>query len=263
MTFFEQLANRIATLDSIVSVGLDPDQTRLPEVVQSHDRPRWAFNRQIIDATHKHTAAYKLNAAFYEDPAGWEALIETIEYAKGKQVPVIIDGKRADIGNSAREYARHLDRADAITVPPYMGQDSIAPFLQRTDAGVFILCRTSNPGRTDLQDIELADGTALFERVAELAVKWNENHNIGLVVGATSPDELAAIRDQVPSLPFLVPGVGAQGGDIEAAAQYALANGAGLVNSSRGIIFASEGAGFAEAAGTAAKRLKSELNEHR
>lgn len=263
MAFFDRLTDRIATIDSVVCVGLDPDRTRLPDHLQTHDLPRWAFNRQIIDATHQHAAAYKLNTAFYEDTTGWQALIESIEYAKGRDVPVIIDGKRADIGNSAREYARHLDHADAITVPPYMGQDSIAPFLQRSDAGVFILCRTSNPGHTDLQDLELTTGSTLYEQVADLAVDWNANGNIGLVVGATSPDELAALRDRVPNLPFLVPGVGAQGGDIAAAAQYAVADGAGLVNSSRGIIYASDGESFAEAAGVAAKRLKRQLNNHR
>ncbi|MFB6210074.1 MAG: orotidine-5'-phosphate decarboxylase [Halobacteriales archaeon] len=263
--FFERLADRIDAVDSVVSVGLDPEMDRLPEQLFDHDLPRWAFNRRIIDATHEHAAAYKPNAAFYEDPDGWRALTETIAYAHGKDVPVVLDAKRADIGNTARQYARLLDQADAITVTPYMGQDSLEPFLSRSDAGVFVLCRTSNPGGQDLQDRELASGDRVYELIAELAADWNRNDNVGLVVGATAPEELEAIRERVPELPFLVPGIGAQGGDAEAAIEYGLAGGVGLVNSSRGIIFAGEDTdtAFAGAAGEAAKRLKRRLNQYR
>ncbi len=263
MSFFDRLDTRIAAVDSVVSVGLDADRDRLPEHLDDSDLPRWAFNRRIIDATHEHAAAYKPNAAFYEDIDGWRALEETIAYAHGKGVPVILDAKRADIGNTARKYAEILDRVDAITVNPYMGQDSLQPFLSKEDAGVFVLCRTSNPGAADLQDRELADGTHVFELIADLAADWNDAGNVGLVVGATSPDELEAIRERVPTLPFLVPGVGAQGGDAEAAVTHGLADGIGLVNSSRGIIFAGEGETFDRAAGEAAKRLKRRLNEYR
>jgi len=265
MPFFERLHDRLETVDSVVSVGLDPDPDRLPEHLRDRELPRWAFNRRIIDATHEHAAAYKLNAAFYEDPDGWRALEETVAYADGKDVPVVLDGKRADIGNTARRYAAMLDRVDAITTHPYMGRDSLQPFLSRAEAGVFILCRTSNAGGADLQDLRLASGETVYERVADLAATWNERDNVGLVVGATAPAELAAIRERVPSLPFLVPGVGAQGGDAEAAVTHGLADGVGLVNSSRGIIFAGEdrGEAFAGAAGEAAKRLKCRLNEFR
>lgn len=266
MHFFDRLADRIARTNSIVCVGLDPDPDRLPATVQDHELPRWAFNRRIIDATHEYAAAYKPNAAFYEDSDGWRALQETIAYAHGKDVPVIIDAKRADIGNTARQYAKLLDRGDAITVTPYMGQDSLAPFLSRPDAGVFVLCRTSNSGGSDLQDRELATGECVYEAVADLAAEWNERGNVGLVVGATAPTELETIRDRVPDLPFLVPGVGAQGGDIEAAVTYGLADGVGLVNSTRSIIFAWESTGaeaFPDAAGNAAKDLKRELNRYR
>jgi len=264
MSFFERLRERIEAADSVVSVGLDPDPDRLPEHLQDHELPRWAFNRRIIDATHDHAAAYKPNAAFYEDPDGWRALEETVAYAHGKDVPVVLDGKRADIGNTARQYAEILERVDAITTHPYMGEDSLQPFLD-SEGGVFVLCRTSNPGGADLQDLELASGEAIYERVADLASAWNERGNVGLVVGATAPAELEAIRERVPDLPFLVPGVGAQGGDARAAVEYGLADGVGLVNSSRGIIFAGEGTGeeFARAAGEAAKRLKRRLNEYR
>jgi orotidine-5'-phosphate decarboxylase len=264
MTFFDDLGVRIDRVDSVVSVGLDPAPGRLPDSVRDADLPRWAFNRRIIDATHEHAAAYKPNVAFYEDADGWRALQETIAYAHGKDVPVILDAKRGDIGNTARQYARLLDDADAITVNPYLGEDSLQPFLSRTDKGVFVLARTSNPGGGDVQDLELADGDRVFERVAELAASWNEADNVGLVVGATAPAELETVRERVPTLPFLVPGVGAQGGDAEAAITYGLADGVGVVNSSRGIIFAGENEDrWATAAGTATKRLKRRLNQFR
>jgi len=248
--------------------------------------PRWAFNRRIIDATHEHAACYKPNAAFYEDADGWRALRETVAYAHGKGVPILLDAKRGDIGNTARQYADVLDEVDAITVNPYMGGDSLQPFLSRTDSGVFVLCRTSNPGGADLQNLELDSGEPLYERVAALADTWNEHDNVGLVVGATAPEELAEIRETVPDIPFLVPGVGAQGGDAEAAVEHGLAEredwgiDVGLVNSSRGIIFAGEDVGrntvsgpaggrdpdeeaYFGAAGDAAERLKKRLNQYR
>ena len=267
MSFFERLSARIDAVDSVVSVGLDPDPDRIPGHLADADLPRWAFNRRIIDATHEHAAAFKPNAAFYEDADGWRALRETVAYAHGKDVPVLLDAKRADIGNTARQYATLLDDtgADAITVNPYLGRDSLEPFLSRTGTGVFVLARTSNAGGSDVQDLELASGEPVYERVAALAADWNERGNVGLVVGATAPEELEAIRETVPDLPFLVPGVGAQGGDAEAAVEYGLADGAGLVNSSRGIIFAGEDRGedFAAAAGQAAGRLRRRLNEYR
>jgi orotidine-5'-phosphate decarboxylase len=261
--FFERLAERIDTTDSVLSVGLDPDPDKIPDHLHEHDLPRWAFNRRIIDATHDHAACYKPNAAFYEDSDGWRALEETIAYAHGKDVPVLLDAKRADIANSARQYANLLDLADAITVNPYLGRDALEPFLSREDKGIFVLCRTSNPGGADLQDAELASGETVFERVADRADEWNERGNVGLVVGATAPAELERVRERAPDLPFLVPGVGTQGGDIEAAVEHGLADGVGLVNSSRSIIFAGEGETFAGAAGEAAKRLKRQLNEFR
>jgi orotidine-5'-phosphate decarboxylase len=276
MTFFERLADRVATADTVVSVGLDPDPDRLPEAVRDSDLPRWAFNRRIIDATHEHAACFKPNAAFYEDPDGWRALQETVAYAQGKGVPVVLDAKRADIGNTARQYAGVLEDdglgVDAVTVNPYLGRDAVEPFLGRDGTGVFVLCRTSNPGGADLQDLELASGEPVYQRVAALADLWNEAGDVGLVVGATAPEELRAVRDVVPDIPFLVPGVGSQGGDAEAAVEYGLAappkvgTPVGLVNSSRGIIFAGETTAegtYFDAAGTAAKRLKRRLNSYR
>ncbi|PSQ48531.1 orotidine-5'-phosphate decarboxylase [Halobacteriales archaeon SW_7_65_23] len=265
MTFFDQLAERIERRDTVVSVGLDPDPDRLPTAVQDAELPRWAFNRRIIDATHEHAACFKPNAAFYEDSDGWRALRETVAYAHGKDVPVLLDAKRGDIGNTARQYASVLESVDAITVNPYLGRDALEPFLSRSENGIFVLCRTSNAGGADLQDLELASGEPVYERVAALADLWNEHGNVGLVVGATAPEELEAVREIVPNIPFLVPGVGAQGGDEQAAIEYGLADGVGLVNSSRGIIFAGEDArgGYFEAAGAAAKQLKRQLNTYR
>ena len=264
MTFFERLGERIRAQETVVSVGLDPDPDRLPAAVSDADLPRWAFNRRIIDATHEHAACFKPNAAFYEDSDGWRALRETVAYAHGKDVPVLLDAKRGDIGNTARQYANVLEMVDAITVNPYLGRDALDPFLSREEKGVFVLCRSSNAGGADLQDLELASGEPVYERVAALADLWNEHGNVGLVVGATAPEELESVREIVPDVPFLVPGVGAQGGDERAAIEHGLADGVGLVNSSRGIIFAGEDArgDYFDAAGAAAKRLKRQLNEH-
>ena len=269
MSFFEDLATRIDAVDSVVSVGLDPDRDRLPAFLDA-DLPRWAFNRRVIDATHEHAACYKPNVAFYEDPDGWRALAETIAYAHGKGVPVLLDAKRGDIGNTARQYATALDEdglgADAITVNPYMGRDSLEPFLSRSEKGVFVLCRTSNSGGADFQSLDVGNGKPLYQYVAQRCAAWNKHDNVGLVVGATATEELEAIRDLV-GMPFLVPGVGAQGGDAKEAVEYGLADDVGLVNSSRGIIFAGEGAddeaAYFGAAGEAAKQLKRRLNEHR
>jgi len=270
--FFADLAARIDAVTSILCVGLDTDLDRVPEHLSEYDLPRWAFNRRIIDATHEFAAAYKPNTAFYEDPDGWRALEETIAYARGKGVPVILDAKRGDVGHTARRYAALLDRADAITVSPYLGRDSLEPFLSRAGRGVFVLCRTSNPGSEDLQDLELASGEPVYERVAALADLWNANDNVGLVVGATAPDDLERVREIVPDLPFLVPGVGAQGGDAEAAVEYGLTGRdegeVGLVNASRSVIYAGEGGGgsdenFDKAARGAAKRLSKQLNRYR
>jgi orotidine-5'-phosphate decarboxylase len=265
MSFFDRLGDRIEATDSIVSVGLDPALDRLPAEVQDAALPRWAFNRRIIDATHEHAACFKPNAAFYEDPDGWRALRETVAYAHGKDVPVLLDAKRGDIGNTARKYAEILDYVDAITVNPYLGRDALDPFLSREEKGIIVLCRTSNAGGADIQNLELASGKPVYEHVAELAEEWNEHGNVGLVVGATTTDELEHVRELVPSIPFLVPGVGAQGGDEQAAVEYGLADGVGLVNSSRGIIFAGEDTrgDFFDAAGEAAKQLKRSLNQYR
>jgi orotidine-5'-phosphate decarboxylase len=269
MGFFETLETRIESTDSVVSIGLDPDPDRLPAFLDA-ELPRWAFNRRVIDATHEYAACYKPNAAFYEDPDGWRALEETVAYAHGKGVPVLLDAKRGDIGNTARQYATLLEDdgigADAITVNPYMGRDTLEPYLSRAEKGVFVLCRTSNSGGADFQDLDVGNGKPLYQYLAQRCAEWNDNDNVGLVVGATAPQELEALRELV-DLPFLVPGVGAQGGDAEAAVEYGLADGVGLVNSSRGIIFAGERTddedAYFRAVGDAAKRLQRRLDGFR
>jgi orotidine-5'-phosphate decarboxylase len=258
MGFFARLRDRIDRVDSHVCIGLDSDPDRLPDAVADAELPQWQFNRRIIDATAEFAAAYKPNMAFYETPDGLTALTETIGYAHAQGVPVILDAKRGDIGNTARAYARLLDAADAITVNPYMGTDSVAPFLNRTDKGVYVLCRTSNSGATDLQDRLLADGQPVYAAVAALADGWATADNVGLVVGATAPAELELVRETAPDRPLLLPGVGAQGGDLQAVVTGGFGTGAELINSSRSIIFADPTGGpqFAEAARGAARKLR-------
>ncbi|MFP4174520.1 MAG: orotidine-5'-phosphate decarboxylase [Halobacteriales archaeon] len=258
--FFDRLDNEIDAKDSLVCVGLDPVPSRIPEGVGIAE-----FNRRIIDATSDIAVAYKPNAAFYEALGvdGWHTLLETVEEASAA-APVILDAKRGDIGHSSRRYAELLDTADAITVSPYMGTDSVRPFLDRDDAGVFVLCKTTNEGSADIQDLE-ADEKPVYAHVAERAVDWNAvNENVGLVVGATHPDEMEEVRGYADDLPFLVPGIGAQGGDVEAAVEHGTdSDGVGLVNSTRSIIYASDGENFDGAAREAARSLRATLNEYR
>lgn len=257
MTFFGRLEEGIERKDSVVCVGLDPVPSRTPDGVETSE-----FLRRIIDATSDVAAAYKPNTAYYEAMGDWDLLVDTVEYA-GVHAPVVLDAKRADVGHSSRRYAELLDLADAITVNPYMGRDSIQPFLQRSDSGVFVLCRTTNRGGSDFQDLEV-DGEPLYVHVAERVSEWNEEGNAGLVVGATYPDDMERVRDAAKDLPFLVPGVGAQDGDVEAAVKQGLNDsGVGLVNSTRSIIYAGEGMDFDSAARTAAKKLRDALNSYR
>lgn len=258
MNFFDRLADEIETKDSLVCVGLDPVPSRIPDGVGVAE-----FNRRIVEATEDIAVAYKPNSAFYEALGEWDTLVETVEEARNS-APVILDAKRGDIGNSSRRYAELLDLADAITVSPYMGTDSVRPFIDRDDSGVFVLCRTTNSGSADFQDLE-ADGKPVYAHVAERAVEWNSlNENVGLVVGATYPEKMEKVREHGDDLPFLVPGIGAQGGDAESAVEYGTdSRGVGLVNSTRSIIYAGDGECFDTAAREAAKSLRSMLNQHR
>ncbi|MYD36054.1 MAG: orotidine-5'-phosphate decarboxylase [Dehalococcoidia bacterium] len=251
---------------SLLCVGLDPDPAEL------NGRDIAEFGIAIIDATIDLVCAYKPNLAFYEahGSAGYAALERIIDHVNGR-VPVLGDAKRNDIGNSVRFYAKGLFETmgfDAVTVNPFLGRDSLQPFLDYEDKGVFILCRTSNPGGADIQGLNAAyDGVPmpLYEAVAHMSKSWDTNGNIGLVTGATYPSEAQRIREICPDMPFLVPGVGTQGGELEAALSATLdADGGGiLVNSSRGILYASTGSDFAEAARVAAENLRAQIEAAR
>ncbi len=253
--FTSRLRRIQAKHSSVLCVGLDPDPQRLPaHLVDRYDLADavLAFNLDVIDATADLACAFKLNLAFYEilEERCWEVLRDTIARIPEGTL-VIADGKRGDIGNSARFYAEAVfDRLnfDACTVSPYMGRDSVQPFLDFPGKGVFVLVRTSNPGARDFQEIE-AGGTPLFERVARSALTWGTDQpgDVGYVVGATGEAALRSIRSFAPEVPMLIPGVGAQGGDADAVVASA-GTGTILVNSSRQIIYASDGKDFAEAA---------------
>ena len=254
---------------SAVCVGLDPDPDRLPDAVTDGrslpDAVR-TFCRSIIDATAPVAAAFKMNLAFFEVLGrSGPGVMNDVAEAIPDDCLLIADAKRGDIGNSARFYARALFDdlgADACTVAPYMGHDAVMPFLQRTGTAAFVLGRTSNPGAADVQEACTCNGTPLYLHVATTVARWSEEAPAtgGLVVGATAPEALSELRTACPTLPFLIPGVGAQGGDPAAVMDAAATDdGLVLVNSSRSILFASDGAHFAEAAAEAARNLQEAL----
>lgn len=255
---------------SLLCVGLDPEPERIPAHIRALPRPLFEFNRRIIDATAGFACCFKPQFAHYAALGAEDELLATIAHIHQQHpgLPVILDSKRGDIGSTAAKYAQEsFGRygADAVTVNPYLGFDSVEPFLAWKDRGVILLCRTSNPGARDFQDLA-CDGQPLYMHVASrVATQWNAGGQCMLVIGATYPQELAAVRAVVGDLPFLVPGVGAQGGDVAAAVRAGrTADGFGLVlNSSRGIIYAGDGEGFADAAGAAARRLRDEINQYR
>jgi orotidine-5'-phosphate decarboxylase len=268
MRFVEKLLNASQKNNSLVCVGLDTDENKIPSFLKNEKDPVFEFNRKLIDSTHDLVCAYKPNLGFYEalGNKGWEALRKTCEYIP-PEIPIILDAKRGDIGNTAFMYARALYqvmKADAVTVSPYMGKDAVQPFLDYEDKCAFILCLTSNEGARDFQ-LSQIDGKPLYEIVAEKVLRWNEKGNCGLVVGATYPEQLKKIREIAPMLPFLIPGVGAQAGEIESTVKYGTdENGElAIINSSRGIIYASSGSNFAEAARAEALKLRDLINLHR
>ncbi len=271
MTFQEKLAEAVRRNNSLVCAGLDPDLNKLPDAVKKSEYPVFEFNKAIIDATKNAVCCYKPQSAYYAGQDADDQLKMSIDYIKetAPGIPVILDVKRGDIGSTAQMYAKEaFERynADAVTVNPYMGFDTLKPFLDHAGRGVAVLCRTSNPNSGDLQSL-MCGGKPVYRIVAELARdKWNYNGNCMLVVGATYPAELAEIREVCPEMTFLVPGVGAQGGDAEAVVRNGCrkSDGAGIiVNSSRGIIYASNGDDFGAAAGAAAIRLRDTLNSYR
>ena len=267
MNFIEKLLTASRKNKSLLCVGLDPDPKLMPNGVGIFE-----FSKAIIDATSDLVCAYKLNLAFYEvlEDEGLNALKRTIKYIPD-DIPVIGDAKRGDIGNTAKAYARAIFdnfNFDATTVNPYLGFDSIEPFIQYRDKGVFILCRTSNLGARDFQALRCeAEGSyrPLFEIVALKASQWNTYSNIGLVVGATYPDELRLIRQSHPDMPLLIPGIGAQGGELASAVRYGVDSQGekAIISSSRQIIYASREKDFAESARRVAAELRNQINQYR
>ena len=264
--FAERLARAQQHSGGLLCVGLDPDPDKLPQdLAASHD-PLLTFGRRVIDATCDIAAAYKPQIAFYSALGAEEQLAATIAYVriKAPHALVILDAKRGDIGNTAVAYAREAFGrygADAVTVNPYMGEDSVLPFLAHPDRGAILLCRTSNPGARDFQDL-IVDGLPLYRRVAErAAASWNAHGNLMLVVGATYPKEMAELRRAHPQLTFLVPGIGAQGGDLEAILAGGLSpSGRGLlISASRSIIYA----GNSDSMRAAAQGLHGAINRGR
>ncbi len=271
MTFMEKLVRAWEENDSLVCVGLDPDIRKIPAHLRENAHPLFEFNKAIVDATMPHVCAYKPQAAYYAGLSADEDLRLTIEYIHEKcpRIPVILDAKRADIGSTSQMYAKEaFERycADGVTVNPYMGMDALKPFLDHADKGVIVLCRTSNPGAKEIQELRVNGGEELYKHVARLVSgPWNYHGNTMLVAGATFPEELGEIRRIVGDTPLLVPGIGAQGGDLEAVLRNGLTpSRTGLViNSSRGIICASADTDYAEAAGKAALELKNAINAFR
>ena len=266
MSFIEQLNTAWQHTESLVCVGLDPDLKKLPSAVRDSTAPIYEFNRRIIDLTAEHCCCFKPQIAYYAAYAAESQLEKTIRYIKDNYPghPVILDAKRGDIGATAGMYALEAYSrygADAVTVNPYMGGDTLLPFLEYAEKGVVVLCRTSNAGSSEFQALD-CEGMSLAHRVARQALGWNKHGNIMLVTGATYPEEIGEIRSIVGDMPLLVPGVGAQGGGLRGVLKNGLtADKTGLmINSSRGIIYASNGDDFAEAAGEAARQLKDEIN---
>ncbi len=268
MTFLSKLDSIIASNNSLVCVGLDTDRSRLPQSVLAAADPVAEFNRRIVEATSDLVCAYKINLAFYESLGErcWPTLRSTLG-AIPADIVTIGDAKRGDIGNSAAQYAKALmdDLSfDSSTVNAYMGKDCVDPFIARDDRGAFILALTSNPGSKDFQTLK-AGTKPLFMHVVARAKKWNGKKNIGLVVGATHPADLRKIRKAVPDMPLLIPGVGAQGGDLKSVVKYGCTKSGSLavINASRSVLYASKGDDFAEAARAEALRMRDEINRYR
>ena len=269
MTFLEQLAAAQASHQSLLCVGLDPDPHKFPAHLGQDASHIFDFCAHIVDATHDVVCAFKPQIAYFSAHRAETQLERLIAHMRhtAPHVPIILDAKRGDIGNTAEQYAiEAFERygADAVTLSPFMGFDSVAPYLKYHGKGAFLLCRTSNPGGDDLQNQRLADLAGeprLFEHIAELAQgPWNLNGQLGLVVGATYPEEIARVRHLAPTLPLLIPGVGTQGGDAKATVKAGLTpTGPIIVNASRAVLYASKGEDFVSAARSAALDLRQAL----
>jgi orotidine-5'-phosphate decarboxylase len=270
MNFIDMLDARWKSADTLLCVGLDPDPARLPAHLRGRPDAVFDFCRAIVDATADLACAFKPQIAYFASVRAEDQLERLIAHVRARHpdVPVILDAKRGDIGSTAEHYAREAYEryaAHAVTLSPYMGFDSIEPFLAYPDRGAFLLCRTSNAGGNDLQMLDVGS-ERVFERVARLtASAWNRNGQLGLVVGATFPGELARVRSLVGDLPLLVPGIGAQGGDVEASVRAGqTTRGVGMiVNSSRAILYAGKDEDFADRARAVALATRDEINRYR
>jgi orotidine-5'-phosphate decarboxylase len=267
MSFIESLNAAWTRTQSLLCVGLDPEPTRFPGALAGRSDAILDFCRTIVDATAPYACAFKPQIAYFAAHRAEEQLEQLIAHihAEHPGLPVILDAKRGDIGSTAEQYAREAFeryQADAVTVNPYMGFDSIQPYLEHAGKGVIVLCRTSNPGGSDLQFLDTG-GRPLYQVVAQLAAeKWNASGQLGLVVGATFPNEIEVVRGLVGDMPLLIPGIGAQGGDVEATVRAGRTpRGAGMmINSSRGIIYAGKGEQFAIDAANAARDTRDLIN---
>lgn len=270
MTFIQKLESAWQRNNSLLCIGLDPDPAKFPSLLKSAPDAIYQFNKAIVDATHDLVCAYKPQIAYFAAHAAEAQLLTTIEYIHSTcpHIPVILDAKRGDIGSTAEQYAIEAFRrykADAVTVNPYLGHDSVQPFTSYKDKGVIILCRTSNKGAQDLQDLRI-DGQPLYEKLAQrVSNEWNEHGNCLMVVGATWPEQLQRVRSIVGNMPLLIPGIGAQGGDVKAVVNAGkTASGTGLIiSSSRSVLYASRNDDFANAARQAAMALRDEINLYR
>jgi orotidine-5'-phosphate decarboxylase len=263
-----ELFRQIIKKQSYLCVGLDTDIEKIPSHLKNISDPVFEFNKQIIDATHQYCIAYKPNIAFYEalGPKGWESLQKTLDYIP-KDIFTIADAKRGDIGNTSTLYAKAFFEQmnfDSITVAPYMGEDSVKPFLKFKNKWVILLGHTSNPGSADFQLIESkVTGRKLYEEVILTAQKWSSSEQLMYVVGATQADKMQHIRELAKDYFFLVPGIGAQGGDLELVSKFGMNKNCGLiVNATRSIIYASPDKNFAEAAAAESKKLQEEMKKY-
>lgn len=271
MTFLQKLQQSWHNSGSMLTVGLDPDPERFPRELSGKPDAIYRFCREIVDATASYACAIKPQIAYFAARRAEDQLERLCHDLRTHHphLPLILDAKRGDIGSTAEQYAREaFDRygADAVTVNPYMGTDTLEPYLARPDKGVIVLCRTSNPGGSDLQFIESADGTPLYLHVARMAAeRWNARGQCALVVGATFPAEIARVREIVGDMPLLVPGIGAQGGDIDATVAAGLdSQGTGLmINSSRAIMYAGSDDNWRDGAAQAAQRTRDAINAAR
>jgi orotidine-5'-phosphate decarboxylase len=270
MSFTRSLASAWARTDSLLCVGLDPEPNRFPARFAGRPDAILAFCREIVDATAPYVSSFKPQIAYFASNRAEDQLEQLIAHIHERHpgIPVILDAKRGDIGSTAEQYAREAFeryRADAVTVNPYMGFDSVEPYLGHAGKGVIVLCRTSNAGGSDLQFLDTA-GRPLYQHVADLAAnRWNAGGELSLVVGATFPAEIAQVRAIVGEMPLLIPGIGAQGGDVVATVRAGrTANGTGMmINSSRAILYAGNGEDFAEKAAQAARATRDAINAAR